>query len=143
LVVIETAKVPEPDAKKFEGKATRLFELRDTPKGQLIILRPLVEQPQARKNLDVEGFYVTGDYSNLPPSIKFTKEPEKYSYWKVPLSAAGPLINFNGFKKPAYLSVDPQIIKLNYPLMNGHLELLKVNLSLEPKDQFKAEKIEP
>jgi hypothetical protein len=143
LVLTATSNVPEPDAKKFEGDATELFQLLDTPKGQLIVLRSIAIQQLKGKNFNLEGCYMTADYSNVPPSIKFTKEPEKYSYWKIPIDKNGPIVNLSDFKKPAYLSVDPQIIKLDFPAIKGHLEFLKVNLSLEPKDQFKAMKFDP
>jgi hypothetical protein len=47
----------------------------------------------------------------MPPSIKLTKEPEKYSYWKVP--ADGPIVNLSDFKKPAYLGIGSKTINYN------------------------------
>jgi hypothetical protein len=143
LVLSEVLPTPDPEAKTYEG-CTRVFELRDTPTGQLIVLRPALrgQGHQPTKNLEVDGYFVTADYSCVPPSIKLTKEIEKYSYWKVPFNAKGPIVNKSDFKRPAYLSLGPEIIKVNHPNNDSHWEFLKVNLSLEPKDQFKAEEIE-
>lgn len=131
-----------PEAKTLES-VTGEFELRDTPKGQLIILgvKGVLNPQFAAKTFNNKGYCVTADYSSVPPSIKLTKEPEKYSYWKVPTEEKGPIINVSDFKKPAYLSLDSEIT--NFAQGQDNLEMRRVILSLDPTYQFKVMAVSP
>jgi hypothetical protein len=130
----------DPEVKPYAWNA-RFFELQNTEKGQLIILRPKANiPPPAGKILDYEGYFVTADYSNMPPSIKLTKEAEKYSYWQLPMDKDGPIVNVSDFKKPAYLSVDSKTLKYKNGGGNdtGYLEYFRVTLSLDSTNLFKV-----
>jgi hypothetical protein len=127
---------PDPAAKFIQDEGTSCLEVRNSPNGQLLILRPLVDAPvRVNTNRDYEGLYVTADYLNTPPSLRFTKEPNKYSYWKLPDNGKGPIVNVSDFKKPAYLSIDSELINYNHD--KGHYEFYRVTLSLDPKNHFK------
>jgi hypothetical protein len=130
----------DPEVKPYAWNA-RFFELQNTEKGQLIVLRPKKDGlPAAADILEYEGKFVTADYSSTPPSLKLTKEAEKYSYWKVPKEAEGPIVNVSDFKKPAYLSVDSKPLKYKNGEGNdtGYLEYFRVTLSLDSTNLFKV-----
>ena len=142
------SKTSKPDAKTLESIIFE-FELRDTPNGQLIILggRRATHPQFAGKTFNTDkGYCVTADYSSIPPSIKLTKEPEKYSYWKVPKDE-GPIVNVSDFTKRAYLSLDSEMTTFNDPrfppqALSNTLEVRRVTLSLSPTYQFQVQKVE-
>jgi hypothetical protein len=130
----------EPDAITLESTISE-FERRDTPNGQLIILgaKAATNPKFAAKMFNNKGYCITADYSSVPPSIKLTKEPEKYSYWKVPQDE-GPIVNVTDFKHPAYLSLDSEMTTFAHgPLTLG---MRLVTLSPDPMYRFEVKKIE-
>ncbi len=146
-LMVYTARSEHVDAsaKPYESIA-KTFEIHKTAEGTQIILRPKGQEPsrQNSPNWDQEGYYLTGDYSMEKPSIKFTKTPEKYSYWEIPdFKRTGPIVNKNDLGKPAFLSMDPKPVFLTHYTFAGQMEHHGVTLSFEHTDDFRIDLFDP
>jgi hypothetical protein len=141
LMLTDTFEKADSEAKPFTWVVPE-FEVKDTPQGQVIICGPIFTANNPAKD-DEKPTYLTADYSCVPPAIKFTKQPEKYSYWKISADKKGPIVNISDFKRPASLGLDSQTIKIGgAPGHDGYAEFRKIILSLEPKLEFQVQKVD-
>jgi hypothetical protein len=128
----------------------------------LIVLRPTIEGGSKKKQVDLDGLYLTADFSGDhadAPILKFTKEPEKYSHWHIEQSGTRrnsdtfPLLTFppsrvsirrDDTAKDFYwtLSRDPVIFE-NPVVVDGAFNCFPLVLSPESKDKFTIQQFDP
>jgi hypothetical protein len=137
------------------------FEVQQSP-GLLIMLRPRYEGNATKEQAALDGFYLTafsGPHADAPV-IKFTKEPEPLSYWRVENAGARhrsdtfPLLKF----PPSFIGIrrdekgkefywalskgDP--IQFETPhVLNGISKGFRLVLSSEQKERFTIQQFDP
>ena len=99
---------------------------------------------QTSKTLDYEGWYLTGDYSTTPPSVKLTKDASGNSYWKLPKTGTiGPFINQNELGKEAFLAIGKEPIYYVSKVANEDLKYRRLELSFKEDGTFRLRYFDP
>jgi hypothetical protein len=145
LICSERSDSIDPNAKQYVSMS-QFFDVKKTENGVLLILRTKwANGPQNQANLDLDGFYLSSDYSTDTPALKFTKKADKNSLWEVATAIKpGPFINkVEKDGKQFYLAIGTETVSLSNKWVRGHFEFHPVVLSFAANDIFGIREIDP
>jgi hypothetical protein len=142
LVYVGRGPQQNSPAGRYESMS-RFYAVTATKNDITIQVRPKACDPerQTAKTLDFDGWYLTGDYTTNPPTVKLTKEQEETSYWTLNLGK-GPIINRNKAGKETFLVIAKAPVFYASGQSEEDLEYRHVELSFEHKDEFTIEKFD-
>jgi hypothetical protein len=114
--------------------------LRDGDTFQIVVDRE--QRDEAKAQAEKHHWYLTANYTEKGGEVTLTKEPTKYSYWKLRDRSAGHgsetpryhVLNVNDLGKDAWLGMDDKGVRYR-----GRQELRKAILTFETKQNIVVE----